>query len=159
LLWGREALALGLRWRIGDGSKVRLLADLWIPRPSTFKPITSVNVINEDWKVVDIILDRLRRSNEELISNIFCEMDRDCIATILLSLEGGEDSLCWHYESKGQYSVKFGYKAVMANMGNPPGDSRPHPDRNDGILFGVFVFLARSNYLFGGASTISSLAF
>ncbi|PON69873.1 hypothetical protein TorRG33x02_258300 [Trema orientale] len=52
-------------------------------------------------------------------------MDRDCIATILLSLEGGEDSLCWHYDSKGQYSVKFGCKTVMANMGNPSRGSQP----------------------------------
>lgn len=41
LLWGRELLKLGIRWRIRDGSSVKVFDDPWMPRPSTFKPITA----------------------------------------------------------------------------------------------------------------------
>ena len=40
LLWGRELLSLGLRWRVGDGSKISVFKYPWIPFPSLFKPIS-----------------------------------------------------------------------------------------------------------------------
>lgn len=52
LLWGnpsftprgiwvaRSLINTGLRWRIGDGEKVCIWEDRWIPRPLTFKVIS-----------------------------------------------------------------------------------------------------------------------
>lgn len=40
LVWGRDLLKNGLRWRIGSGSSIRAFKDPWLLRPLTFKPIT-----------------------------------------------------------------------------------------------------------------------
>lgn len=41
ILWGRELLRLGLCWRVGNRECIRIFQDLWLPRPHTFKPITT----------------------------------------------------------------------------------------------------------------------
>lgn len=40
ILWGREIISRGHRWRIGNGDQVMVYKDNWIPRPITFKPIS-----------------------------------------------------------------------------------------------------------------------
>lgn len=40
ILWGREVIHKGLRWRIGDGKQVKVYQSGWLPRPVTFKPIS-----------------------------------------------------------------------------------------------------------------------
>lgn len=37
LLWGRELLSSGLRWRVGDGSSISLYTDAWIPILHSFR--------------------------------------------------------------------------------------------------------------------------
>ena len=37
---GLELLKKGLIWRIGDGSKIRVWRDNWMPRPFSYKPIS-----------------------------------------------------------------------------------------------------------------------
>lgn len=38
LLWGRELLNLGLRFRVGNGRNISMFSDPWIPKESLFKP-------------------------------------------------------------------------------------------------------------------------
>lgn len=39
MLWARELLLKGLRFRVGDGRNIKMFQDPWIPKESTFKPI------------------------------------------------------------------------------------------------------------------------
>ena len=41
ILWGRQMLHQGLRWRIGNGEQVKIYNCNWIPRPSTFKIVSA----------------------------------------------------------------------------------------------------------------------
>lgn len=41
ILWGRQMLHQGLRWRIGSGEQVKIYNCNWIPRPSTFKIVSA----------------------------------------------------------------------------------------------------------------------
>ena len=41
-LWGaRDIIEQGSRWLIGNGEKVRMWEDRWLPRPYSFRPVTS----------------------------------------------------------------------------------------------------------------------
>ncbi|PON49298.1 hypothetical protein PanWU01x14_230700 [Parasponia andersonii] len=51
------ALNLGIMWRIGNGVQISLLDDPWIPRPKTFRPITTPNVANRNWLVNELLID------------------------------------------------------------------------------------------------------
>lgn len=42
ILWGREVIKAGSRWKIGDGKSIRIDRDNWLPRPITFKPLTTM---------------------------------------------------------------------------------------------------------------------
>lgn len=37
ILWGRQAIQNGARWRVGNGQKVKVYSSNWLPRLSTFK--------------------------------------------------------------------------------------------------------------------------
>lgn len=40
LLWGRDVIAKGTRWRVGGCETIRVLDDPWLPRPGAFKPLS-----------------------------------------------------------------------------------------------------------------------
>ena len=50
-----DLLKAGLRWRIGDGESVQIFEDRWIPRPHTFKTISTPLSLPENAKVSSLI--------------------------------------------------------------------------------------------------------
>ncbi|ONK71109.1 uncharacterized protein A4U43_C04F4810 [Asparagus officinalis] len=75
LVWGKEVLQMGMRWRVGDGTQIRLKVDKWIPQPHTFRVI-SHNAIPENATVADLILPS-RAWNVELIRRLFFDQARN----------------------------------------------------------------------------------
>lgn len=41
ILKGREALDMGLRWQVGNGAKISVFKDRWIPKFLEFKPTSN----------------------------------------------------------------------------------------------------------------------
>lgn len=56
ILWDQELIQLGLLWRVGDGTQIRINKDPWIPRPPSFASITLLHDLHDSWKVVDFIV-------------------------------------------------------------------------------------------------------
>lgn len=54
-MWGKEIICKGYRLRIGDGTKVRIMEDPWIPRDNSFKfydkPTLLSNLYVADFKI------------------------------------------------------------------------------------------------------------
>lgn len=111
LLLGRDLLQAAVRWIMGDGCSVRVFRDPWIPRPHLFKPITRPRPDEEEMRVADLMdatswrLDRVEK--------VFWNVDTLDVCSIPLGYRSRPDSLVWHYDSKGSYTVKTGYRLAM----------------------------------------------
>lgn len=92
---------------------MKLYGDPWIPRPTTFGPITPSNVVSKNWYTLDLILYEPRRWNEDLVRHIFWGVDYCAILSIPLGLAGGKDCLNWLHDQDGEYSARSRYRALM----------------------------------------------
>ncbi|KAK3224955.1 hypothetical protein Dsin_004817 [Dipteronia sinensis] len=101
LVWGRSLLSKGLRWKVGDGNSIRVFQDRWIPRPGTFKTITSAHDSNLR---VAALLNRNGRSWDlSKLDFHLLSINREAILSIPVSWKGGHDCLAWHFEKNGLY--------------------------------------------------------
>uniref|UniRef100_A0A803PU27 Reverse transcriptase n=1 Tax=Cannabis sativa TaxID=3483 RepID=A0A803PU27_CANSA len=112
LIWEKEIILRGYRWRVDDGSMVRVLEDPWLSRPHTFK-IYDKPYLLENLRVVDLFLvDGSWDTN--FIKTLFNEED---VAPIL-SMSSGEwsleDKILWYFNKNGEYSIRSRYKMVVA---------------------------------------------
>lgn len=110
LLWGRDLLSKGLRYRIGNGKNTNIFKDPWLPKETTFKPIC-INRDMYEMKVEEYIsesggwnLDKLNRA--------VIDFDINTIKNIPTNMNLN-DKIIWHYNKTGKYSVKSGYKLYM----------------------------------------------
>ncbi|KAL5743553.1 hypothetical protein ACOSQ2_026669 [Xanthoceras sorbifolium] len=84
--------------------------DPWIPRESTFRPFSNAPV--DDLMVASLISPASRSWDLAKIDQVFVAADRDSILEIPLSLGDCNDSLIWHFNKNGEYSVKSGYRVA-----------------------------------------------
>ncbi|KAL7193561.1 hypothetical protein ACSBR2_025213 [Camellia fascicularis] len=126
LLQGREVLNGGLRWQVLNGRSINFWEDRWIPSNPGFKVHrarpsgTVVQTVNE-------VIDPARQTWDEaqlrtLVSNTDC----DAILSISIAMKEGNDTLVWHHDSKGCYTVKSGYQEAVKQahiQSNLPGSS------------------------------------
>lgn len=89
ILWGRCVIKKGLRLRIGNGRKISVYKDNWMPRPETFKFISSQTILEDD--VVPDLINANNQYNEAKLSQHFNYEDTTVILTIPLPNEQLED--------------------------------------------------------------------
>nr|XP_016455260.1 PREDICTED: uncharacterized protein LOC107779354 [Nicotiana tabacum] len=108
ILWGRDLLVTGLRWRISDGKNINVWIDPWIPRNNGFTPKSIQMQNNLDFKVADLIDEDTHTWKLHKISTTFEPEDVDAILFIPISIIGLNDRLLWHHSKSGNYEVKSG---------------------------------------------------
>ncbi|KAK2661119.1 hypothetical protein Ddye_007652 [Dipteronia dyeriana] len=77
LLWGRELLEKGSRWRVEDGQKILTYRDRWIPRLSTFK-VFSPPVLGE-LTIVDMLHSINEKWNDNMVRQNFFKEDAESV--------------------------------------------------------------------------------
>ncbi|KAL0404406.1 UNVERIFIED_CONTAM: hypothetical protein Sradi_2081400 [Sesamum radiatum] len=55
IMSSKDIIIAGSRWRIGSGISTKIWKDPWLPRPSTFKPITPPSIGLEQAVVTALI--------------------------------------------------------------------------------------------------------
>lgn len=83
LLWGRDLLVKGVRWRVGNGQSINVFKDPWMLRPQSFKPITIPKAIHLNHRVADLI-NINGEWNWALISGILWDVDAEEVKRILM---------------------------------------------------------------------------
>lgn len=83
ILWERQILQKGTRWRVGKGEKIQIQSSNWIPRPTTFRR-TVMPPLSVEAKV-SALIDPNHQWNVSLIDQNFVKEDVKRIKRIPLS--------------------------------------------------------------------------
>ncbi|CAI8616380.1 unnamed protein product [Vicia faba] len=120
ILSARDLVKKGARWRIGNGKKVKILNDCWLPNNPGFKFIGSTRGFEVDSKVSDLVDKYLCYWKKDLIRNRFDHAEANNICSIPLSARNQTHALIWNFERDGDYS-EYNLKNldVLAKKGSP----------------------------------------
>jgi hypothetical protein len=108
ILKGLDILKKGIIWRIGDGSKIDIWRDPWLPREWSRLPIThrGNSLLTKVTKLID---PSTGTWNEELVSQTFLPQDAELILATPVHYDL-DDLVAWHFDMKGRFSVRSAYK-------------------------------------------------
>ncbi|KAL5572866.1 hypothetical protein UlMin_022463 [Ulmus minor] len=115
LVWGREIIEKGSRWRVGSGKNIDIFKDRWLPEPSNFK-VTTPPILPG---VFNVAMLRLNNGdwNKALIEYLFNANDVKAILSLPIGSLEHDDVLFWHFTKDGDYTVKSGYKVALDSRG------------------------------------------
>jgi hypothetical protein len=92
----------GYVWRVGDGEKINIWNDHWIPS-SPNKRVTTLRGATAYTKVLDLISPITGRWDEHLLYEIFNSLDVERIVQIPLNYRGFEDFVVRGLTNHGRY--------------------------------------------------------
>ena len=111
IIWETQVILKGYRWKIGNGENISVFRGNWITRPSTFKPISTPNLPSD--ATVAVLIDNENKWKADLIQKMFSKEDTEAILSIPLPRRKEKDQMIWHYDKKGEYSIKTGYQVAL----------------------------------------------
>jgi hypothetical protein len=97
LLFPGEAIYsnMGLLWQIGEGSKVKVWGDKWLPTPTTYSVQSLYRLLGKDARVKELIDVDTRWWNTRLIKEIFMEDEAATICKLPLNVYKHKDVMMW----------------------------------------------------------------
>ncbi|KAL5546401.1 hypothetical protein UlMin_006088 [Ulmus minor] len=112
LLWGRNLVAKGVRWQVGNGKSISVYNSRWVPIPWDFK-LASPRVLQHD-AMVSCLLQEDDNWNKQLITSAFLYFEAEAILTLPRPSihhhnHDSIDTYCWHMDNKGLYTVQSAY--------------------------------------------------
>lgn len=117
---GLELLKKGLIWRVGNGKSIQIQHDQWIPRENGLKTANFIRRTRLRW-VNQLIDQKSREWDKELIGNIFYPFDAEEIYKIRIPSTEIEDCIAWHYERNGNFTVRSAYNLAASLNRNTQG--------------------------------------
>jgi hypothetical protein len=108
VLSGLATFKRGYIWRVGDGEKINIWTDPWIPS-SPNKRIISSRGGAVYTKVSELINPVSGQWDEELLRSLLSIVDVNRILQIPLHSRGFDDFVAWGFTKNGKYTVRSGY--------------------------------------------------
>ena len=99
IAYGLELLKKGLIWRVGNGQSIRIWRDSWIPRASSYKPVSAKRRCR--LRFVSQLIDHDGTWKTDVLQQYFLPIDVMEIRKIRLSLRLQDDFLAWAPEKHG----------------------------------------------------------
>ena len=113
ILSAREVIKMASRWVIGNGKRVHIWNDEWIPVADTYKVISPKVQIRGGEEMVSVLIDEESKGwNVDLIRTSFLPYEMDVILGIPLSPMAPEDSQVWTKTPNGIFTVNSVYKVA-----------------------------------------------
>ncbi|KAM6556101.1 hypothetical protein CsatB_003120 [Cannabis sativa] len=120
ILWGRDLMASGLIWKIGDGENILTIDDHWIPnkkylcyKDGILPPSTKLSFFISDSGYWD----------STKLRNHFYESDIQDILEVPITGFSGKDDIIWSRESSGLFTVKSAYHLALSTQDIPSSSS------------------------------------
>lgn len=111
----RETIERGSRWIIGNGKKVNIWRDRWIPTPNTFKVVSPRCHIQGLDRVEQLTDKELGLWDTALVKSTFLPHDAKAILSIPINPTFPDDSLVWAWTKNGTFIVRSAY-GVASNL-------------------------------------------
>ena len=112
----RSVLEQGSKWCIGNGSRISIRHDRWIPDQSNTKIPYPIDSLNSEARVADLIdLDR-GVWLEDVVQRCFSQVDADQILKYPLHQSSPEDVLIWWGTPSGLFTVKSAYHNAITKL-------------------------------------------
>ncbi|KAG8485814.1 hypothetical protein CXB51_019151 [Gossypium anomalum] len=123
----RELIVNGILWRVGNGTRINIWNDPWLPGRENNR--ISVQRIMPNWTTVNQLIEYETNTwNNELVHNI---VEADTLARIFsipISRGSSEDIMVWKYEGSGEYTVKSRYRVLSIEHIQNATDTSPNGD-------------------------------
>ncbi|CAN1332707.1 Putative ribonuclease H protein At1g65750 [Linum perenne] len=121
-IWKAQGIVRrGFRWRIGDGSSIRVWEDPWINNDSS-RFVTSIpDAEMADLRVNDLWIPGTKQWDIELLDELFNDQDAKAISEIPLCNTPGPDTPIWHFSKNGSLTVRSAYR-IWADQISSIGD-------------------------------------
>ena len=103
----------GLCWRMGNGRKIRVWHDNWIPNSYSHKITSPRGLFPMDYKVCEFIDDEKKCWDLELLNPTLLPFEAEEIVAIPLSIRLPEDKQIWAESLNGFFSIKSAYKVAV----------------------------------------------
>ena len=115
-IWaGIQTFKKGCIWRVGDGTKINIWNDCWIPNSASKKIITirGNQVLTKVCELLDPIIGDW---DEQLIRENFWHIDAECILQIPIFHVETEDFVAWHLTKNGVLTINSGRKTSIRTI-------------------------------------------
>ena len=112
---GIQTLMKSRIWRVGDGTKIKIWKDEWIPRSPTKKVLTTRgnHLLS---RVCDLIDPMTGDWDEQLVRQTFWQVDAQRILAIPLPLNDMTNFVAWNMTRTGVFTVRSGYHGVWESQ-------------------------------------------
>jgi hypothetical protein len=106
----------GLRWRLGNGTKVHVWNQPWLRDDNNACITTTCTAGNENMTVSELVNQNTGSWNHTFITQLFNSRDTTEIMKIPLNLQHEEDTPIWKHSKNGTYSVRSAYYHLMEDI-------------------------------------------